>query len=200
MISFIKNLILKILFFIKKIVGLSDRGSKFVLDQESVEFMLKARQQTGTISQLQEILTAPRDFAKRYSLNISSNVEKRFLKLGEINKAKNFAADDKVNIELFSFFNRVVIDGRYIREWLTAPRGVAENLEIEVPPEVHERIEEMNFQEMIDTSFITDPGQINQSIAWIVVGIIVIVLVFWPSCSAYNFTDVIADPNALDKV
>lgn len=173
---------------------------KHMLDGECIKFFIKARQKTDAIGQLQEVLTAPRDFAKRYSLKITPNVEDRLTKLGKFNQSFNFSQDDPINKDVIHFYNQVVIDGRYIQKWTTKPAEVANLLKLKVSDKVTNRILEMRFSEMIDTSYITNPGPIKQNMFWIVVVIIVIVLVFVPSCSAYKFSDIIVDPRSKDKV
>lgn len=174
---------------------------KHMLDGECITFLIEARQKTNAIGQLQEVLTAPRDFAKRYSLKITPNVEDRLNKLGQFNESFHFTKDDPINKEVIHFYNQVVIDGRYIQKWTTRPAEVAQLLKLKVSDKVNQRILDMRFSDMIDTSYITDPGPIKQSVAYIAVVIVsVIVLVFVPSCSAYNFAEIVSDPRSKDKV
>lgn len=176
------------------------RKDSHILDGECVAFFIQARQKTNATAQLQQVLTAPRDFAKRYSLQISPNVEERLVKLGKFKRSFNFPPDDPINKQVIHFYNQVVIDGRYIQQWTTEPGKVAKLLKLQVPEEVNNRILQMRFSEMIDTSYITNPDPIKQNFFWIVVVIVVIILVLIPANSAYNFTDVIVDPKARDKV
>jgi hypothetical protein len=173
---------------------------KHMLDAECIRFFIEARQKTNAVGQLQQVLTAPRDFAKRYSLRISPNVEDRLTKLGQFKESCGFSKDDPINKEVIHFYNQVVIDGRYIQKWTVDPAGVAKLLKIKVSNKVIRRILDMRFSEIIDTSYITDPGPIKQNAFWIVVVIIVIILVFVPANSAYNFADIVCDPRSKDKV
>src|ERR1041384_2822514 len=169
---------------------------KHMLDGECIKFFIEARQKTNSIGQLHQILTAPRDFAKRYSLRITPNVEERLTKLGEFHRSFNFSQDDPVNKEVIHFYNQVVIDGRYIQKWTTQPAEVAKLLKLQVSGDAIRRILEMRFSEMVDTSYLTDPSPIKQNMFWIVVVIVVIILVFVPANSVYNISEIISDPRS----
>lgn len=174
---------------------------KHVLDFESIDFLIKARNETGEIKQLSDLLKAPRDFANRYAIQLSSNVEKQLLELGEINKRENFKPDDPINIEAISFYNKVLIDGRYIKEWTENPKKVAEKLKIDVSKEVIKRIEDIKINKLVDTDFIDNPCAINQTASSVVIGIIiVIILVFVSSTDAFNIQNIVVDPRTKDKV
>lgn len=81
--------------------------SNYLIDNETVGFLVKARHQTGELSQLGELLSAPREFADRYSLELSGNVEQKLLELGDINESKGYEPDDPINREIMSFYNKV---------------------------------------------------------------------------------------------
>ncbi len=50
-----------------------------LLDKNTIGLLVDSRSQTGELSQLGELLNAPKDFAKRYSIPISKPVERKLL-------------------------------------------------------------------------------------------------------------------------
>jgi len=177
------------------------KKKEHILDFESVDFLLKARSNSGTIGQLDDVLTAPRDFANRYAIRLSRNVEDRLLKLGKVNKKHKFDPKDPINKAAISFYNKVIIDGRFVREWTEDPARVAKKLHLDVSNEVIVRIKELEINNLIDTNIISNPCDIKQTVAVVVIAIIiVVVLVFVPSSSAYNIDDIVVDPKTKDKV
>jgi hypothetical protein len=173
----------------------------FLLDGETIRFLVSSRGQTGEISQLSELLTAPQDFAERYAIPLSASVEGKLTELGAINESKGFAPEDEVNREVMSFFNKVMIDGRFIEQWVNEPISVAEQLGIQVSEEASQRIQELELSTMVDSGLIADPGQVDQALIGIVIVIVlVVVFVLIPSCLTYSIAEVIVDPSSMDKV
>ena len=128
-------------------------------------------------------------------------VEQRLLRLGEINSEKSFTPDDPINKEVTSFFNDVLIDGRFIEEWVTEPENVAIQLGLTVSPEAIIRIRELNLNELIDTTLLIDPNQINQTQLGIVLSVVlVVVFVLIPTNTSLSLAEVIVDPNTMNKV
>ncbi len=172
-----------------------------LLDKNTIGFLVDSRSQTGELSQLGELLNAPKDFAKRYSIPISKPVERKLLELGEINKAKGYKPDDPTNKEIMSFFNRVLIDGRFIEEWATNPSNAAKQIDAKVSPEAIRRIEELNFNDLVDTKLLIDPKRVNQeAIGVVIVIVLVVIFVLIPSSASLAIQEVIVDPRAQGKV
>ncbi len=100
-----------------------------------------------------------------------------------------------------SFYNKVLIDGRFLQEWAENPQNVADQLNINVSSNAIARIEELNFTELVNTELIGDPKQADQTALGIVIVIVlVIVFVIIPSCLTFSIQEVIVDPAAQDKV
>jgi hypothetical protein len=147
------------------------------------------------------VLSAPRDFANAYSLQMSDNVESRLLNLGQVNTSHGFSPNDPVNNEVISFYNRVLIDGRYVYEWTQNPQQVAQLLNISVSPTAINRIDSMNINSLVDAQLLLKPNDFGLTTPNALVAIIlVIVLVFIPSCLTYNIQELVVDPNTQNKV
>ena len=173
----------------------------YLIDKKTINFLEDARNQTGELKQLGELLSSPKDFAKKYSIALPKPVEKNLLELGKINESKGYKPDDPINKEIMSFFNKVLIDGRFIEEWTVKPENVAKQLGITVSKEAIERITSLRFSELVNIAFINDPSQINKSALVIVIVIVlVIIFVLIPSCLTYSIQEIIVDPKSLDKV
>ncbi len=176
-------------------------NQNYLINNESINFIIDSRNQTGEINQLCDLLTSPRSFADKYNIPISNAVEQRLLRLGEINSEKSFTPDDPINKEVTSFFNDVLIDGRFIEEWVTEPENVAIQLGLTVSPEAIIRIRELNLNELIDTTLLIDPNQINQTQLGIVLSVVlVVVFVLIPTNTSLSLAEVIVDPNTMNKV
>lgn len=173
----------------------------YLIDRDTIDFLVDSRGQTGDISQLSKLLTAPKDFAKRYSIPISSSVQDRLLKLGKMNKCKGYGPDDSVNKEITTFFNKVLIDGRFIEEWVTAPENVAKQLGIRVTDEAISRIKELELNELVNTNLLIDPKQINQTSVGVVITIVLVVIfVLIPGNATHSLQEIIVDPCQQNKV
>ncbi len=100
-----------------------------------------------------------------------------------------------------SFFNRVLIDGRFIEEWATNPSNVAKQIDAKVSPEAIRRIEELNFNDLVDTKLLIDPKRVNQeAIGVVIVIVLVVIFVLIPSSASLAIQEVIVDPRAQGKV
>lgn len=124
-----------------------------LLNQDSLDFIGKASEQTREIRALTVMFEDPERFAQEHKLELSSSVAKELCTVGELRKKYDFSPDGKTNQALLSFFNDVVVDGRYIKEWFDNPRIIAKELKITVsddvlglafPEKVYQNIEKEN--------------------------------------------------------
>ncbi|MDD2636908.1 MAG: hypothetical protein PHW82_15555 [Bacteroidales bacterium] len=173
----------------------------YLIDKKTIGFLEESRNHTGELKQLSEVISSPKDFAKKHSIALPKPVEKKLLELGKINESKGYKPDDPINKEIMSFFNKVLIDGRFIEEWTQKPENVAKQLGITVSREAIERITSLRFSELVDVAYINDPSLINKSaIVIVIVIVLVVVFVLIPSCLTYSIQEIIVDPKSLDKV
>lgn len=171
-----------------------------LVDKEVIDFLVKSRQNTNKMYDLGDMLVRPLDFAKRFDIDITENVEKKLLEIGKIGKSKGYQPDDKINDEIIVFFNKVLVDGRFIEEWITDPELVSKVLNINVSKEAIERIREIHLDKLIDISNINNSKQVDQNnIAIIIVIVLVVVFVIIPK-PAYVIQEVVMDPKDINKL
>lgn len=172
-----------------------------LLHQESLEFIGKASERTREVRNLTVMFDDPMGFAKEHDLEISSAVVTELNSIGKLREKHHFSPDDKINQELLSFFNDVIIDGRFIKEWFINPKKVAENLKLSVSDSVFRRIEEIDFQNIVDTEkcFAT-AATIVIHIVVEVVFIVIGVLSAPPAYLSYAIQPVVVDRTNLKKV
>lgn len=172
-----------------------------LLNQESLDFIGKASEQTREIRALTVMFEDPERFAQEHKLELSSRVAKELCMVGELRKKYDFSPDDKTNQALLSFFNDVVVDGRYIKEWFDNPRKIADELKITVSNDVYKRIDEIDFQSIVDTNecfstVVPIVIHIVVEIIFIVIG----VLSAPPAYLSYAIQPLVVDRTNLKKV
>lgn len=172
-----------------------------LLNQESLDFIGRASEQTREVRALTVMFDDPEGFAREHELEISSSVVDELSSVGRLRERHDYSPDDRTNQELLSFFNNVVVDGRYIQEWFENPRRVADNLRLSVSDDVYARIEEIDFNSIVDTNecFAT----VVPLVIRIVVGIVFIVVSVVsapPLYLSYAIQPIVVDRTNLRKV
>ncbi|MCB0721422.1 MAG: hypothetical protein KDC42_03870 [Ignavibacteriae bacterium] len=124
----------------------------------------------------------PEKYAKRNGLKISKNITTRLKVLGQLNKQFLSKKEDSSRDEIISLFNNVIIDGRYIKNFVEDPIGTARKLNFKLSKSAKDYVLNINIKDLIDLNILKGAG--SGQVAFIPIAIvIVIVLVFIPSCS-----------------
>ncbi|MBR4917940.1 MAG: hypothetical protein IKZ52_01820 [Bacteroidales bacterium] len=172
-----------------------------LLNQESLDFIGKATEQTREVRTLTVMFDDPEGFAREHELEISPIVAGELSSIGNLRKKNDYSPDDKINQELLSFFNNVVVDGRYIKEWFDDPRTIAANLNLSVSEDVYARINEIDFHSIVDTDecFATVVPIVIHIVVEIVF-IVISVLSAPPAYLSYAIQPIVVDRTNLKKV
>jgi hypothetical protein len=114
------------------------------------------------------VMRSPSREAKKLGLKLSSQVAKD---LGRLSPAarKLTAAD----LEALRFFNRVVVDGRYIQEFAARPAEVAKKLNVKLSRATQRRLKDYRIAEVVG---VRSPGTVMSPAAVAVVVAAIIVL------------------------
>jgi hypothetical protein len=143
---------------------------------ESLNYVSLVAQKVNDANKLTEMVSDPYEFASQYDLPITETIVSDLGQVQDKRVALNLSGDDPINISMLSFFNKVVIDGRYIHQWVDYPQEVANNLGLTVADSVINRIQEVGISEIIDMSEVVS----NQEICHPAIVIILIIVFFWP--------------------
>ncbi len=152
------------------------RHIEFEIDKETSAFISTAHQHDVNLGKL---LKNPVGVAKEMNISISENVAERIKNLNSVPKTNNYGIDDVVNKEIIEFYNKVVINGQYFKEWITNPEEVAEKLNIDVSQKAIERIKEIGIERFIDRRIVGSHGGEVMLPPVAVAVVVVIVIVLW---------------------
>jgi hypothetical protein len=162
-----------------------------ILNNEAFEYASLVLGKTNRASEISRMLSEPTAFATDYNLPLTPIVEEEFHQAQARKEGFHFDNDDPVNLEVLSFFNIVVIDGRYIQEWAYDPENVALQLNLSVSPIAFNRIHEMQVSELVN---------MNLERAWWIPIVIFIVATLLTGDSRLYVDPLIVDRSTLNKV
>lgn len=115
----------------------------------------------------------PHAIAEELNMKISPNVADRVKKLKAI--SGRIDVMDYVNDEMIEYFNKVTLDGRFIKEMATDPEGVAKKMHLSLSKKTAENIKKIGFDRLIEIE--RARGDIGTKADWVVDAVIVIVIV-----------------------
>ncbi len=126
-------------------------SKRSIIDQETVSFFLNV-QRSGKVENL---LNNPSEFAKKNNLDISRNIENRIEQLKDYASQNQLEVTEEIGEEIMEFYNKAVVNGKYVKELLTNPRRVAKKLDIKISDEALAQIEKMGINKILDRGTFT---------------------------------------------
>lgn len=166
-----------------------------ILNNEAIEYISLAANKTNETKELIRMFSDPNEFAIDYDLPITPVIENELIQIQGIRDSFNFDCGNPINIKVLSFFNQVIIDGRYIHEWVNDPQMVADKLGIPIGNEVIDRIQEIQVSNLIDM------GQIVSGSSFVPVVILIIIIgVLLTGDERHYARTLVVDRSNLDKV
>jgi hypothetical protein len=168
-----------------------------ILNGEALEYMALAAQKTNTVESLDKMFSSPQEFASEYELPLPSEIESQFNEVQAIRDTFTFSPEDPVNKEVLSFFNKVVIDGRYLHQWVENPQEVANDLNLSVSDSAISRIGEIQVSNLVDMDAVVSGAKVVQ------VGIVLVIVIavfFYPGDLHVVERPLIADRATLDII
>lgn len=171
---------------------------KGMIDRETADFILKAHEKKINMA---DLVDNPAKVAKELKIDMPKSVEENLSALKSVGNAKSrVSLDDPINKEILDFYNKTVVNGKYLKDWATEPRGVAEKLRIKVSDAAIERIRDSDIKRFVDQSIFTGAGgEVMNGGAVAVAVVVVIVVVLW-SGPAYLKERLIVDRSGLIKL
>lgn len=143
--------------------GLLDRG---VVNKATMRFFEQAAaHKIDVFTAASDPIAAARKACVELTPEIEANIAELALDRGQ--------PEDKVDREVIAFYQKVVSDGRYINQWVTNPRKVAEKLKMKASQAAFDRIVDIRDQGALGGF---DPGTVMSPAAVAVAVAIVIVL------------------------
>lgn len=113
------------------------------VDQETATFLDRAVHKRAD---LMKLIKNPRKAAQQMNLPISDNVVRRLKALGAAGERMKMDAVDR---QLLGFFNKVIVDGRFINEFGVAPAAVARKLDVTLSKAALQRLKQYKLGEVI---------------------------------------------------
>ena len=141
-----------------------------ILSIDSINLLKEAHLKGAT---LQELINDPVKISKKLDLKVSKKIEKEFNALKRIQKERGEGINELISAEIISFFNHVMIDGRFVYEWVHHPERVAKILELDIPDETINQIKKLDLPSLIDI----DPKIKEISLSLIGIGVVVTIVV-----------------------
>jgi len=166
-----------------------------ILDNEAIEYISLAANKTNETKELIRMFSNPHDFAIEYDLPITPYIEDKLNQIQSIRESFSFKCGNPINIKVLSFFNQVIIDGRYIHECVDDPQMVANNLGVPITSEVVDRIQEIQVSNLVDMS------QIVSGCSFVPVVILIIIIgVLLTGDERHYVRTLVVDRSNMDKV
>lgn len=167
-----------------------------IVNEATIEFLSELNAKNR--GQIGRVLVNPEEAASEVGMVLPADVGDILTELREIQAGTGIEIGDPLAAEIGGFFNEVVIDGRFIKEWATDPAMVASELGIAVSTEAIEKIVSVDFGAVVDLSML-DPDAPVSVIGVIIIIVLVVVFVLWPANSAYRIADVVIDESGIMK-
>lgn len=140
---------------------------------------------------ISEFINNPYETAKEFGRDLTVDQVNQLTQLKNIggNLAKK-AQMDLVDVELVDNITKVVNDGRFIEEWMTDPKSVADKLSLTLSKEAEERIKSSKFSDLVDAD--------EEKIVLQIVGIATIMVVY--GCPDKGKIQPIIDKSGINKL
>ena len=138
------------------------------IDQQTAEFLDRALQRRLNLAQ---VIKTPQKAAEQLGMRISANTVKRLKALGALAERRRMDATDR---EVLAFFNKVVVDGRFINEFAASPERVAMKLEVRLSRAAVQRLKEYRLSNMVSIGAAGGAVMSPAAVAIVVAAIIVL--------------------------
>jgi hypothetical protein len=135
------------------------------MDRSTARFLDQALEQGADPA---TVLRNPSRVAQKMGVRLSSSAQKKIKRLGA--GVRKMDAADR---EALRFFNRVVVDGRYLNEFATSPAAVARRLNVKLSSAAQRRLKEYRLADVVG---VRTPGTVMSPYAVAVVVAAIIVL------------------------
>ena len=193
---------LNLIFYELMLVGLLTRKPRLIMatstptiNKETAQFLARASQSSLSIA---DLLNDPRATAKKANLSITKGVVQRLEALRDIQDKSDKPVDPAVTAEIVNYYNRVITDGRYIKEWLANPANVSNKLGIKLSDSAQTVLIDIDPKRFVGRGLVGAGGETVMSPIAVAV-VVVIVIVLWTR-ERLDLEEVIIDKSGTFKI
>ncbi len=165
------------------------------INKETAQFLARASQSHTSIA---DFLNDPMAAAKKANLRMNKGVFQRLEALKNMQDKSDKPVDAAVTEEIVNYYNKVITDGRFIKDWLANPVKTSKKLGVNLSDDAQRVLVDIDPKRFIGRGAInTGGGEVMNPVAVAVV--VVIVIVLWTR-ERIDLEDIIIDKSGTFKL